>query len=341
MRFVAFAFAFLVACSGSSATVDSGVPGCGDLGDTHVTPNDVLGYPPYAMNGCRLAYVDGPTGDLVLRDVSLGTSQVLEPAASMPRRPAMASDVVAWEAQGGVRVFYKDTISTVPVPSGYDHVSEPAAATSIVVVTAWRAAPADADTDVLAFDPASATFSPVIVAPKQQRFAAVSDTIVAVTDFTEDPIGSYTGSGGDLADIGVFTRSSSSYALRQRPGKDAFPAIISNDVLGYLHWGDVHPEPKLEAYTVYSGTIGADPTGDVKIADVTNAFALERPSAKNGVIEWVVTLSGSSTLWRADATGSSPPSAALTVTNQSLLGSVSLDQGTLVAAGNVLRIVAR
>jgi hypothetical protein len=92
---------------------------------------------------------------------------------------------------------------------------------------------------------------------------------------------------------------------------------------------------------VYSGVIGADPNGDTKIADVTNAFALERPSAKNGVLEWVVTLASSSTLWRADATNASTPVAALSVTNESLLGSVSLDQGTLVAAGNVLRVVPR
>jgi len=335
------ALIFLMACSGSSATVDSGVPGCGDIGDTHVTPSDWLGYPPYAMQGCRLAYVDGPTGDLILRDLSLGTSQVLEPAASMPRRPAMGSNVLAWEVQDGVRVFQDGATTTMPVPAGYDHVGEPAAATSIVVVTAWRTAASDSDTDVLAFDPATSTFTPVVVAPKQQRFAAVSDTIVAVTDFTEDPIGSYTGSGNDLADIGVFTRASASYVVRQRPGKDAFPVIVTNDVLGYLHWGDVHPEPKLEAYTLYSGTIGADPLGDTKIADVTNAFALERPSAKNGVIEWVVTLQGSSTLWRANATSASAPAAALTLTNESLLGSVSLDQGTLVAAGNVLRVVAR
>lgn len=336
-----FMLALVVACGGSSATVDSGVPGCGDIGDARVTPSDWLGYPPYAMQGCRLAFVDGTSGDLVLRDLSLGSSQVLEPALSAPRRPTVASDVVAWETQDGVHVFYNGATATMPVPSGYDHVGEPAAATSIVVVTAWRDVAADSDTDVLAYDPASGNFTPVIVAPKQQRFAAVSDTLVAVTDFTEDPIGSYTGSGNDLADIGVFTRASSTYAVRQRTGKDAFPVIITNDILGYLHWGDVHPEPKLEAYTLYTGTIGADPAGDVKIADVTNAFALERPSAKNGVIEWVVTLQASSTLWRANAMTASSPAAALTVTNESLLGSVSLDQGTLVAAGDVLQIVAR
>jgi hypothetical protein len=335
------ALALIVACGGSSYAVDSGVPGCGDIGDTHVTPNDWLGYPPYAMQGCRLAYVDGPTGDLVLRDLTLGTSQVLEPATSTPRRPAMASDVVAWEAQNGVRVFFNDATTTMPVPAGYDHTGEPAAATSIVVVTAWRSAAADSDTDVLAYDPASGAFTPIIVAPKQQRFATVSETIIAVTDFTEDPIGAYTGSGNDLADIGVFTRSSSSYVVRQRPGKDAFPVIITNDVLGYLHWGDVHPEPKLEAYTLYSGTIGADPANDTMIADVTNAFALERPSAKNGVMEWVATLQSSSTLWRANVMTAGAPTAALTVSNESLLGSVSLDQGTLVAAGSVLRVVSR
>jgi hypothetical protein len=237
--------------------------------------------------------------------------------------------------------LFGGTTITMPVPAGYDHVDEPATATSIVVVTAWRTTASDSDTDVFAFDPTTSTLTPIVVAPKQQRFAAVSDTIVAVTDFTEDPIGAYTGSGNDLADIGVFTRASTSYVVRQRPGKDAFPVIVTNDILGYLHWGDVHPEPKLEAYTIYTGTIGADPLADTKIADVTNAYALERPSAKNGIIEWVATIQGSSSLWRANAASPSAPAAALTVTNESLLGSVSLDQGTLLAEGNVLRVVAR
>jgi hypothetical protein len=151
-----------------------------------------------------------------------------------------------------------------------------------------------------------------------RSFAAVSDTMVAVTDFGEDPKGYFSGNGSDLADIGVYDRAAQAYSVRKHPGKDAFPAFDSGDVLAYLHGGDVHPEPKLEAYPVYSARIAADPSTDVRIADVTKAIRFLRPSASAGRIEWVtIDQSAESILWRSDLV--TAPVAALAVRGETVV----------------------
>lgn len=348
---------FAIGCGGTVATqpVDGGAadgsvePTCASLGaPVNVVANDELGYPTYAIHGCRMAYVDATSRDLVLRDLTTGTEQTLEAAAFAPRRPVVARDVVAWQATMKnpnysyevVRVLYNDKISVIDPPPSYSDMGEPAAAAGVVVMTAFKTNAFDADTDVFAYDLASGKLSAVVTGPAQQRFAAVSDSIVAVTDFSEDPKGYYSGTGGDLADIGVFDRKSASYDVRKHPGKDAFPAIVSGDVLAYLHWGDVHPEPKLEAYSVYSAHISADPSTDTRVADVLDAMRYLRPSASASTLEWVtVNVSGESVLWRSDLVAA--PVAALDVKNATLFSPVSFAAGTLVAQNSALVVVAR
>lgn len=348
---------FLVACSATAPVqIDAGpgdagaapdtsvvVPACGALGaPIKVIANDEYGYPPYSMHGCRLAYVDSISGNLVLRNLSDGNESTLETAASSPRRPVVASDAIAWEATVGtakvVRVLYNNQTSTIQVPN-YTDLGEPAAAAGIVVFTAFKTNAFDSDTDVFAYDAATGVVSPIATGPKQQRFAAVSDSIIAVTDFVEDPVGVFNGTGNDLADIGVYDRKAKNYTVRQHPGKDAFPAIVSGDVLAYLHWGDVHPEPKLEAYSVYTARINGAPSTDTRIADVQNSLRYIRPSASSGQIEWVTSFSGNSSLWRSDLKAA--PVSALNVTSETLLGSVSLESGTLIARNGALVVIAR
>jgi hypothetical protein len=351
-----FTFGFLFACGGSVATpspdggsADSAPePTCSSIGiAANVVANDELGYPTYAMHGCRLAYVDATSHDLVLRDLTNGSETVLEKSVNAPKRPVMAADVVAWEvtiknpdySSQLIRVLYNGSVAFVDGPASYANFGEPAAANGTVVFTAFKTSTFDTDTDVFAFDLATKKLTPVVVGPAQQRFAAVSDGIVAVTDFGEDPKGYFSGNG-DLADIGVYDRSSAKYAVRKHPGKDAFPAIVSGDVLAYLHWGDVHPEPKLEAYSVYSAHVGADPATDVDVADVANAIRYLRPSASAGRLEWVTTdVNTESILWRSDLVGA--PTIALDVKNQTMLASVSFSTGTLVAQNGALVFVAR
>ena len=102
----------------------------------------------------------------------------------------------------------------------------------------------------------------------------------------------------------------------------------------------MHPEPKLEAYSVYSARLSADPSTDVRVADVTRAMRFLRPSANAGRIEWVtIDQAAESILWRSDLV--SAPVAALDVRGETLLASVSLETGTLVARNGTLIVVAR
>jgi hypothetical protein len=358
MRRALFLGCAFVACGGATvhqgSNSDGGVvdPVCSALGaPVAVAANDELGYPPYSMRACRLAYVDASSHDLVLRDLTTGAETTLDKAENKPRRPSVASDVVAWEAtlpnasftNDVVRVAYAEHVATLDLPSGYSSAREPAVAKGVVVFSAFKGDPNaafSADSDVFAYDLATKKLSPVATGPAQQRFAAVSDSMIAVTDFSEDPKGYFSGDGSDLADIGVYDRAAQAYTVRKHPGKDAFPAIVSGDVLAYLHWGDVHPEPKLEAYSVYSARIAGDPSTDVRIADVTKATRFLRPSASAGRIEWVtIDQSAESILWRSDLM--TAPVAALDLRGETMLASVSLETGTLVARNGTLVVVAR
>ncbi len=344
------------ACGGpvsSSPSHDAGTdaisePTCASIGaPVNVVANDDFGYPTYAIHGCRMAYVDANSQNLVLRDLTTGIETTLDQAANKPKRPSIASDVIAWEvtltnpdAYQSVRAFYGGAMHVIDAPASYGAIGEPAVARGVVVVTAFKTNAFDSDTDVFAFDVASGKLTPVVVASSQQRFAAVSDGLIAVTDFSEDPKGYFTGSGTDLADLGVFKRATQTYDVRKHPGKDAFPTIISGDVLGYLHWGDVHPEPKLEAYTLYTAHVSADPSTDARVADVTNAVRYLRPSASAGSLEWVTTTpSGGSILWRSDLVA--PPVAALDLKTETMFAPASFETGTLVARGASLVVVPR
>ena len=111
-----------------------------------------LGYPSYAIDGCRLVYLapsaDGlGSGALMLRDLQTGDEQTIANAAEAPRRPSIAGEVIAWEATvdgaPGVRVKGA-TGDAVTIQGAFDHAGEPRAATDAVVLTGWLG-PKDTD----------------------------------------------------------------------------------------------------------------------------------------------------------------------------------------------------
>jgi hypothetical protein len=134
----------------------------------------------------------------------------------------------------------------------------------------------------------------VVVAggPKQQRFADVSPTHVAVSDFTEDAEGWFDPTGEDLADIVVIDRATLVPTARPLEGKQLFPLLADGGRLGYLDWRakPVPPEPKLEAFALYVGDIAAAPETDVLVADIRligGPAPTIRPTARGALFDWV------------------------------------------------------
>lgn len=307
-----------LACGGSTSQpiVDAGTTSdagaCASLGaDVDVqTPSSI--YPSYALEGCRLAYVAKGSQRLVVRDLTNGTERfVTDPPATpddVPRRPTLGDGTVAWEsgAPSASAVFVATNGGTVKVTGSFDHASEPRAFGSVVVFTAWASADPLADTDVWLWDTKSSTASLVVGGPAQQRFADVNAKWVAFTDFSEDPDGRWDQNDTDLADVVLWNRATKAVTPRKIVGKEAFPVLVGDDLLGYVHWSDVHPEPKFQAFGVRGARVGADPSTDVVVADVKDATRFWLPSGNGGTIDWIApeSLGGPELLWRAPVDGS-------------------------------------
>jgi hypothetical protein len=321
----------------------------GAAGDLEVADESLQGYPPYASQDCTLVYVRRDSGALVARDLGTGTERVVAPAADKPRRPTVAAGLIAWEltigATPAVRAEYNGQVTTLA--GSFHHASEPRAAKGLVSFTAWASADPKGDADVLLFHTGSGEYETVAAGPGQQRFSDVSETHVAVSDFSEDPDGRFDDNGTDLADLGIYELATKTLTLRKNPGKDAFPFLASPDLFGYMHWGDVHPEPKFDAFGLRAGTIGQDATLDRKVADVTSSSGLIQPSAKNGVLEWVTNDFGTMKLWRAPADGSSPAAVVPGLDQLAIYAPATSDRFTIVATRSAsggpptLRVLAR
>jgi hypothetical protein len=302
-------------------------------GDLEVSDESLQGYPPYASQDCTLVYVRRATGALVVRDLGTGAERILAPSTDKPRRPTIAAGLIAWEVTASgttaVRVEYNGQITTLAGP--FHHASEPRAAKGLVSFTAWATADARGDADVLVFHAATGEYETVAAGPGQQRFSDVSETHVAVSDFSEDPDGRFDDDGADLADLGIYELATKTLTVRKNPGKDAFPVLASPDRFGYMHWGDVHPEPKFEAFGVRAGKIGEAPTLDRNVADVVSSSAVIQPSGKNGVLEWVTNDLGTTKLWRAPADGSSAAAVVPGLERLSIYAPATSDRFTIVA----------
>jgi hypothetical protein len=361
MKRCALPWALIVVACGSRAGVagddagdDAGVPSCKPdsvagisiASSSGVDPLDPLGYPPYALDGCTLAYAS-PSGDLRLRDLSTGAESPLAPASEQPRRPALAGDLVAWEAVVGgksiVRVSSAGQTTTIAGP--FDHAGEPRVTTDAVVFTVWLTADDGGDTDVYLYLPASTQLVAVATGWGQQRFADVSATRVAVSDFSEDPTGAFSDTTHRNADIVVFDRGTLAKTVRHLPGKQAFPMLGSTTRLAYLDWGLVTPEPKFSEYIIREGIVSADPTTDPNVKGSGSVIVNTpwvRPSTRGDWIEWVDESTGAGGLFRCPLDLTVAPTSALD--GMQLLGPVAGRPLTIVATpGNpiVLRGIAR
>ncbi len=319
-----FCFCALSACGGSRAD-DAASPAPSSssapppaatctataAADVAVASDDLNGFPPYAVDACTLVYVS-TAGTLVARDLATGSEVTIAGVDETPRRPTISGAVVAWQATAGassvVRVRVNGVTSTLA--GAFANAGEPRAGGGVVVFTASVGDLASGDTDVWLFDPKTTAVTRVIAGTAQQRFADVSASYVAATDFSEDPDGRYSGDGTDLADIVVLDRATGAVTHRAAPGKQAFPMLADGGLIAYLDWSAIHPEPKLVLYQLKVGAIAAPPASDRLVADVrylSSEYA--RPAVSGATIEWVANPDGNTVLWRAPADGSVAPAA--------------------------------
>jgi hypothetical protein len=307
---------------------------------------DPLGYPPYALDGCTLSYVAAEgMGALRLRDLATGNDLLLEPAAASPRRPTLAGELLAWEVEldgkSQVRVRYHGETRTLSGP--FDHAGEPRATHDAVVFTAFLGAAPNDDTDVYLYDAIGNAVVPVATGPGQQRFADVSASHVAVTDFSEDPKG-YFDEFSSIADVLIVDRTSHESVVRKASGKQAFPLLGNSGTVAYLDWGAVHPEPKFSQFGLKSGKISLPVSMDSSLVDedIHTDPAYVRPSLRGNYVDFVDTRSGQVGLYRTLVDGSSKPTQVPIAGSAQLLGPVAGDELTLVSRreGSGLRLVA-
>lgn len=324
--------------AGASGSTDSScsaadLDGIGVFSDGRWDP---LGYPPYALDGCALVYVapaDGG-GALHLRDLATGDDVELEPAVSQPRRPALSGEVIAWEVREGansqVRVSFKGRVQTLTGP--FEHAGEPRVAANAVVFTAFMGPNPTDDTDVYLYDVDNDELSPIAVGAGQQRFADVTATHVAVTDFSEDPRG-YFDEHESIADLIVIERESGLATSRKRAGKQAFPLLGSDGALVYLDWGAVHPEPKFSQFGLRAAVLGApfDADYDVKPEGIRTDVPYLRPSLRGQSVDFVDTQAGVIGLYRFTLGSQQPPTAIPIAGAPQLFGPVATDTMTLLA----------
>jgi hypothetical protein len=283
--------------------------------DIAVSSNDVNGFPPYAVSGCTLVYVNG-AGALVMRDLSTRAESTIAPATEHPRRPTVSSDVIAWEADQNtrsvVRVRAPAAGSTARTIEGaFASAGEPRASGSSVAFTGWNGPSPGDDTDVWLYDATTNEAHVVLGGPAQQRFPDLSSAFVAASDFSEDPDGRYDHDGKDLADIIVLDRATGVVTKRALPGKQAFPMLADGGVLAYLSWNGIHPEPKFESYELRSGPVLGDPAADKSISQVVFVAGSDpaRPTVVGATIEWIANPNGTTTLYRAPVDASGAPTA--------------------------------
>lgn len=299
--------------SSSSGTPSPGAVACAEgASDVAVSSEDLNGYPPYAAEGCSLVYVSR-AGELVLRDLATRAEEIIAESAERPRRPAMSKELVAWEGEeGGVRVVRvlrrAPRAAAYTVAGAFAMAGEPRVRGDAVVFTAWAQAVERSDSDVWLHVASARETKLAIGGAGQQRFADVSEKVIVATDFSEDPDGTYDGGGADLADLLVLDRPTGRITKRTAPGKQAFPMLGDGDLLAYLEWVTIHPEPKLVAYDLKVGAVFGQPGADRLVANVTfMSSEYARPAVSGRMLEWVANPDGRTALYRVPLDGSASP----------------------------------
>jgi hypothetical protein len=194
------------------------------------------------------------------------------------------------------------------VTGSFVSAAEPRVSGTSVAFTAWTGPNATDDTDVWLFDAATGEAHVALGGPGQQRFADVSSRYVVASDFSEDPDGRFDGNESDVADLLVLDRASGVVSARRAAGKQAFPILGEGDVIAYLGWSSIHPEPKLQVYALKSGPLLGAPDADRTVATITSiSTTYARPALTGGTLEWVGNPDGIMRLYRAPLDGSAAP----------------------------------
>jgi len=288
-----------------------------------------------------------PDGSLHLRDLTTLDDRVLDDPENTPRRPTLSADLLAWEVvlEGQSQVRAHTSAGTTTLAGAFDHAAEPKATRDALVFTAFSAPGTNSDTDILLYDTASGTTSVALGGPGQQRFADISEDFVAASDFSEDPRG-YFDEASSVADIVLLSRQDGSVTVRPKPGKQAFPMLGKDGLLAYLHWGEVHPEPKFSAFALLVTHASSTPESDTLLRDIHTDPSYIRPSVRGTVVDFIDATGGITTLYRAPLSPlGEPVVAAQGGVAESLLGPTGTESFTLVgkrlAAGSVLEVWAR
>ena len=268
---------------------------------------DPLGYPPYAFDGCTLVYVasGNDPGALHVRNLATGEDTVLESAVSKPRRPAVAGSVIAWEADGalGSEVHVHAGGKVEVISGAFVRAEEPRATDDAVVFTGFSGPGPHDDSDVYLFDVVKGELSVVAAGAGQQRFADVSKTHVAFTDFSEDPKG-YFDEMGSISDIALIERATGNRSNRPAPGKQAFPLLGADGVFAYLEWAAVHPEPKFGQFWLKVGYLDRPISEDFSVkttGQVSTNPAYVRPSLHGLNLDFIDQGPDGAALYRASA----------------------------------------
>lgn len=311
---------------------------------------DPFGYPPYALDGCILVYVapdSAGEGALYRRDLSGGEAELLEAATARPRRPAIAGDVIAWEiddevGKSRVRVRYREAQKTLGAE--FDRATEPRVTTDAVVFTAFLGAGKTDDSDVYLYDVLEDEVVPIAAGPGQQRFADVSPTHVALSDFSEDPRG-YFDEMASLADVVLVERQSGMKISRAASGKQAFPLLGSDGGLVYLEWSEVHPEPKFSQFWLKAGSVrqAVELDRSLTLEPIHTDPAYVRPSLRGARVDFIDTRAGLTSLYRTRLDRDEDPAPAPFSGAARLLGPVAADSLTLISTplvGQSLSLVA-
>jgi hypothetical protein len=310
---------------------------------------DALGYPPYAIDGCTLVYVgSAPSpGALRRRNLATGEDVLLDSAATHPRRPSVAGGVIAWERDGEGSSEVSVLVDEPARNLHFGHAGEPRATSDAVVFTKFLSALPTDDTDVILYEVETDAQSSIGNGAGQQRFADVSPTHVAFTDFSEDPKG-YFDETSSIADVVVVDRKSGERTLRSAPGKQAFPLLGSDGLLVYLEWGAVHPEPKFSEFTLKAGNLAAPVASDFNVkgdGTVSTNPAYVRPSLHGVYLDYIDDAFQTPKLYRSTLATMQPlaPAAVALAGATALLGPASADSLTLVGkqlAGEAFTLVA-
>lgn len=313
--------------------------------DTYKKPSYALGYPPVALEGCTMAYIAGPNegkleGALNLIDLGTGVFKVLATVEEEPRRPALSiagTPTAAFEVTFGtvnsVRV-YKDGESRI-IAGDFHHAGEPKIFGNTVVFTGWLSADENGDTDIFVYEAGSGAASAEVLysAPGQQRFADISDTHIAFSDFSEDPDGAFNENSQDLADIVLYDRKTLKSTPRPKMGMQAFPMLGAPGFIAYLHWGNTHFEPMSSQYDLFVNKLDGIPSTDQKGASISTKVPYIRPIAKGTYIEWIQwPAMGNAALWHRVIDLSLPEKQVANADIAELYAPAASDQFTVVAS---------